>query len=71
MERDSLNVIGCAVSPIIYRSRTSYYISIYFRGLHYDVEKGLFLKVDSFHQIQFGTVYRYDTLFKVVFIIIS
>jgi len=28
------------------------------RGLHYDVEKGLFLKVDSFHQIQFGTVYR-------------
>ena len=30
-----------------------------FRGLHYDVEKGLFLKVDSFHQIQLGTVYRY------------
>jgi len=28
------------------------------RGLHYDVEKGLFLKVDSFHQIQLGTVYR-------------
>ena len=31
---------------------------IYCRGLHYDVEKGLFLKVDSFHQIQLGTVYR-------------
>lgn len=28
------------------------------RGLHYDVEKGLFLKVDGFHQIQLGTVYR-------------
>ena len=28
------------------------------RGLHYDVEKGLFLKVDSSHQIQLGTVYR-------------
>ena len=28
------------------------------RGLHYDVEKGLFLKVDSAHQIQLGTVYR-------------
>jgi len=28
------------------------------RGLHYDVERGLFLKVDSSHQIQLGTVYR-------------
>ena len=28
------------------------------RGLHYDVEKGLFLKVDSSHQIQLGTVHR-------------
>jgi len=28
------------------------------RGLHYDVSKGLFLKVDSHHQIQLGTVYR-------------
>ena len=28
------------------------------RGLHYDVEKNLFLKVDSSHQIQLGTVYR-------------
>ena len=28
------------------------------RGLHYDVEKGLFLKVDSSHQVQLGTVYR-------------
>jgi len=28
------------------------------RGLHYDVEIGFFLKVDSFHQIQLGTVYR-------------
>lgn len=28
------------------------------RGLHYDVEKGLLLKLDSFLQIQLGTVYR-------------
>ncbi|XP_044740983.1 5'-nucleotidase domain-containing protein 3 isoform X2 [Chrysoperla carnea] len=28
------------------------------RGLHYDIEKGVLLKLDSFLQIQFGTVYR-------------
>lgn len=28
------------------------------RGLHYDIGKGLLLKVDSFHQIQMGCVYR-------------
>lgn len=28
------------------------------RGLHYDIEKGLLLKLDSFLQIQFGAVYR-------------
>ncbi|KAI5749174.1 hypothetical protein M8J76_005186 [Diaphorina citri] len=28
------------------------------RGLHYDIEKGLLMKIDSFLQIQFGTVYR-------------
>lgn len=28
------------------------------RGLHYDIEKGLLLKLDSFLQIQFGSVYR-------------
>lgn len=28
------------------------------RGLHFDVTKGLFLKVDSHHQIQLGSVYR-------------
>ena len=28
------------------------------KGLHYDVESELFLKVDSSHQIQLGTVYR-------------
>lgn len=28
------------------------------RGLHYDIEKGLLLKVDSFHQVQLGCVYR-------------
>lgn len=27
------------------------------RGLHYDIEKGLLLKIDSINQIQFGTVY--------------
>ena len=28
------------------------------RGLHYDIEKGLLMKLDSFLQIQLGTVYR-------------
>ncbi|XP_059171170.1 5'-nucleotidase domain-containing protein 3-like isoform X1 [Physella acuta] len=28
------------------------------RGLHYDVKKGLFMKIDQFHNIQLGTVYR-------------
>lgn len=28
------------------------------RGLHYDIERGLLMKIDSFLQIQFGTVYR-------------
>ena len=31
---------------------------MFWSGLHYDVEKGLFLKVDSSHQVQLGTVYR-------------
>lgn len=28
------------------------------RGLHYDIQKGLLLKLDSFMQIQLGSVYR-------------
>ncbi|XP_028308791.1 5'-nucleotidase domain-containing protein 2 [Gouania willdenowi] len=28
------------------------------RGLHYDIQKGLLMKVDAFHYIQPGTVYR-------------
>ncbi|XP_014771704.1 5'-nucleotidase domain-containing protein 3 [Octopus bimaculoides] len=28
------------------------------RGLHYDVRKGLLMKIDSFHHIMLGTVYR-------------
>ncbi|XP_043228442.1 5'-nucleotidase domain-containing protein 3-like isoform X1 [Amphibalanus amphitrite] len=28
------------------------------RGLHYDIHKGLLIKVDSFNQIQLGSVYR-------------
>jgi len=28
------------------------------RGLHFDVSRGLLLKLDSFLQIQFGSVYR-------------
>ncbi|KAF7660690.1 hypothetical protein LDENG_00277650 [Lucifuga dentata] len=28
------------------------------RGLHYDIEKGLLMKIDAFHYIQPGTVYR-------------
>ncbi|XP_076453539.1 5'-nucleotidase domain-containing protein 2-like [Babylonia areolata] len=28
------------------------------RGLHFDVQKGLMMKIDGFHSIQLGTVYR-------------
>ncbi|XP_054628426.1 5'-nucleotidase domain-containing protein 2 [Dunckerocampus dactyliophorus] len=28
------------------------------RGLHYDIQKGLLMKIDAFHYIQTGTVYR-------------
>ncbi len=28
------------------------------RGLHYDIGKGLLLKMDQFHNIQLGSVYR-------------
>nr|XP_033778157.1 5'-nucleotidase domain-containing protein 2 [Geotrypetes seraphini] len=28
------------------------------RGLHYDIHKGLLMKIDAFHYIQLGTVYR-------------
>lgn len=28
------------------------------RGLHYDIQKGLLLKLDSYRQVQLGTVYR-------------
>ncbi|KAG8012756.1 5'-nucleotidase domain-containing protein 3 [Nibea albiflora] len=28
------------------------------RGLHYDVQKALLMKIDAFHYIQLGTVYR-------------
>lgn len=28
------------------------------RGLHYDIQKGVLIKLDSFLQIQFGAVYR-------------
>lgn len=38
--------------------RLDYQPGFAIRGLHYDVAKGLLMKVDSFHQIQFGSVYR-------------
>ncbi|KAM3872064.1 5'-nucleotidase domain-containing protein 2 [Diretmus argenteus] len=28
------------------------------RGLHYDIQKGLLMKIDAFHYIQLGSVYR-------------
>ncbi|XP_060583204.1 5'-nucleotidase domain-containing protein 3-like [Ruditapes philippinarum] len=31
------------------------------RGLHYDIRKGLLMKIDSYHNIQLGTVYRGTT----------
>ncbi|GIY53580.1 5'-nucleotidase domain-containing protein 2 [Caerostris darwini] len=34
------------------------------RGLHYDMQKGILMKIDSFHQIQFESVYRGLTQLK-------
>ena len=28
------------------------------RGLHYDIEKGLLMKLDQFQQLQIGSIYR-------------
>lgn len=28
------------------------------RGLHYDIEKGLLMKMDQFQQLQIGSIYR-------------
>ncbi|CAH2102437.1 unnamed protein product [Euphydryas editha] len=39
-------------------SKLEYKPNFAVRGLHYDIEKGLLLKLDSFLQIQFGAVYR-------------
>ncbi|XP_076262065.1 5' nucleotidase C isoform X1 [Rhynchophorus ferrugineus] len=39
-------------------SKLEYKPNFAVRGLHYDIEKGVLLKLDSFLQIQFGTVYR-------------
>lgn len=38
------------------------------RGLHYDIEKGLLLKLDSFLQIQLGSVYRGLTPLRYTFL---
>lgn len=38
--------------------RLEYMPGFAIRGLHYDIEKGLLLKLDSFLQIQLGSVYR-------------
>lgn len=38
--------------------RLDYLPGFAIRGLHYDIEKGLLLKLDSFLQIQLGSVYR-------------
>ncbi|TMW45805.1 hypothetical protein DOY81_009115 [Sarcophaga bullata] len=39
-------------------SKLEYIPGFAVRGLHYDIEKGLLLKLDSFLQIQLGSVYR-------------
>lgn len=39
-------------------SKLKYLPGFAVRGLHYDIEKGVLLKLDSFLQIQFGSVYR-------------
>ncbi|NXC12249.1 NT5D3 protein, partial [Corythaeola cristata] len=35
------------------------------RGLHYDVHRALLMKIDAFHYIQLGTVYRWVKLFPI------
>ncbi|XP_020648629.3 5'-nucleotidase domain-containing protein 2 [Pogona vitticeps] len=35
-----------------------YWPNFAIRGLHYDIAKGLLMKIDAFHYIQLGTVYR-------------
>ncbi|KPP70636.1 5'-nucleotidase domain-containing protein 2-like, partial [Scleropages formosus] len=39
-------------------SRYDYIPNFAARGLHYDIQKGLLMKIDAFHYIQPGTVYR-------------
>ncbi|KAJ8310729.1 hypothetical protein KUTeg_012594 [Tegillarca granosa] len=39
-------------------SKLEFDIDAAVRGLHYDIRKGLLMKLDSFHNIQLGTVYR-------------
>ena len=49
-----LSEVGyCLIESLVWLS-----CNCYFTGLHYDVTKGLFLKIDSSCQIQLGTVYR-------------
>uniref|UniRef100_A0A672JFU0 5'-nucleotidase domain-containing protein 2-like n=1 Tax=Salarias fasciatus TaxID=181472 RepID=A0A672JFU0_SALFA len=39
-------------------SKYEYVPNFAVRGLHYDIQKGLLMKIDAFHYIQRGTVYR-------------
>ncbi|XP_017577907.1 5'-nucleotidase domain-containing protein 2 [Pygocentrus nattereri] len=39
-------------------SKYNYIPNFAARGLHYDIQKGLLMKIDAFHYIQMGTVYR-------------
>uniref|UniRef100_A0AAR2LKH1 5'-nucleotidase domain containing 2 n=1 Tax=Pygocentrus nattereri TaxID=42514 RepID=A0AAR2LKH1_PYGNA len=39
-------------------SKYDYFPNFAARGLHYDIQKGLLMKIDAFHYIQLGTVYR-------------
>uniref|UniRef100_A0A8B9LNT7 5'-nucleotidase domain containing 2 n=1 Tax=Astyanax mexicanus TaxID=7994 RepID=A0A8B9LNT7_ASTMX len=39
-------------------NKYSYIPNFAARGLHYDIQKGLLMKIDAFHYIQMGTVYR-------------
>ncbi|KAK9505725.1 hypothetical protein O3M35_009714 [Rhynocoris fuscipes] len=51
----------CLVSKFKYPksiAEMKYLPNFAIRGLHYDIEKGLLMKLDSFLQIQLGTVYR-------------
>ncbi|XP_026188911.1 5'-nucleotidase domain-containing protein 2 [Mastacembelus armatus] len=70
----TLALYSNALNPLIYNTARTFLIEHFkypeairkydyipnfaVRGLHYDIQKGLLMKIDAFHYIQPGTVYR-------------